>query len=292
MKYIIDTDPGIDDAIAICLALKNNLDVIGFTLATGNVKPSSSEENLKTILDVNSSKAKIYKGTITNESSGYAHFAHGDDGLGNNFFPKSNRPTEDISAEDFIINSTKENAGNISIICLGPLTNLASALKKDPSITNYVNEVIIMGMSYDEQATERYKEFNLKVDVPSAKIVLESPFKKIRMVTHEVGALSYIEKDYMDDLVNAVNPVTHFVYLISRKYIEFSKEHNNIIGLSTPDPTTVASVIDPSIVTFIPCTCRFTEDDCYLTKTNYSNMYVSVDFDLEKFRNLFKNTFR
>ncbi len=292
MKYIIDTDPGIDDAIAICLAIKNHLDVIGFTLATGNVKKESSKENLKVILDTLSSTAKMYEGKNINPSNGFAHFAHGEDGLGNNFFPKSNREFEKISAEDFIIESANTYQNDLTVVCLGPLTNLASAYKTDPSIANKISEVVIMGASYDETAPSTYKEFNFNVDVESTKVVLNAPFRKIKMVTHEVGALSFIEKDYMDSLYASTDKVTNFVYKIAKKYIEFSKEHNNIIGLSTPDPTTIASILDPSIVSFMPCTVKTDDNSFDVSKTDNSNIYVSTNFDLEKFRQLFKNTFK
>ena len=84
--------------------------------------------------------------------------------------------------------------------------------------------------------------------------------------------------------------------MISEKYIEFSYEHYKTIGLGTPDPTTIASVIDPSIVTFKPCNVKIISNgngkgECFITLVDNSNVKVSTDFDLEKFRKLFKETF-
>lgn len=291
MKYIVDTDPGIDDAIAIMLGVINKLDIIGFTLATGNVDPDNSENNLKVIEKVLNINTKIYKGSIINQSKGYAPFAHGFDGLGDINHPRIDTPIESKSAEDFIIESANIYKDNLTIICLGPLTNLASAIKKDNTIVNKISKVVIMGTSYDPTREDVYDEFNISVDPVSAKYVLESSFKEIYLVTHEVGALSYIEKDYMDNLINSNNEISKFTYTIARKYIEFSKEYNNIIGLSTPDPTTMAYVIDNSIVKFKPCKVEFINNLCKVDLIDKSNIYVSIDFDLDKFRKLFKETF-
>ena len=289
MKYIIDTDPGIDDAIAIMLGVKNNLDILGFTLATGNVSLEYSENNLKVIEDVLGIDTKIYKGEIINTCSEGAPFAHGEDGLGNTFFPKVNRDIEKKSAEDFMIEAINENEGNIAIICLGSLTNLAHAIEKDNSIVNKLSKVVIMGTSYNPRSEELYKEFNINVDKDAARKVLSSNIKEIRLVTHEVGVASYIEKEYIDSLKESDDDVSRFIYRIAQKYIEFTWEHNHLVGLSTPDPTTMASVIDESIVEYEPSKI---DDNFNITLTNKSNIYVSTDFNLEKFRRLFKETFK
>lgn len=291
MKFIIDTDPGIDDAIAIMLGIKNELDVIGFTLATGNVAPSSSENNLKIIESILNIDTKIYKGSVINQERGYAHFAHGKDGLGDINYPIINKEIEKKYAEDFIIESAINYEDNLTIVCLGPLTNLAQAIKKNPNIVNKINKVVIMGTSYNPNNKEYYDEFNISVDKESAKTVLNSSFKEIRLITHEIGALSYIEKEYMDNLNNSNSEISKFVYKISKKYIEFSKEHNNIIGLSTPDPTTVASIIDESIIRYKPCKIDFVDNKCLVSITDKSNILVSIDFDINRFRKLFKDTF-
>ena len=83
-----------------------------------------------------------------------------------------------MNAEDFIISKAEELGNDLTIICLGPLTNLANALKKRPYIASKIAEVVIMGTSYDPYATSKYEEFNIRVDPVSANIVFSSPFKK------------------------------------------------------------------------------------------------------------------
>ncbi len=296
MKYIIDTDPGIDDAIAIMLGVKNNLDIIGFTLATGNIETKKSAKNLKVIQDFLNTNIKMYKGRIKNKYNLNAEYAHGKDGLGYAVFPDNNkRKYEKKLAEDFIIKSSKKYKDNLTLVCLGPLTNLANAIQKDKNLYKRIKHVVIMGTTYNPK-NNNYHEFNVNIDPKAAKTVLETPFEDIKIITHEIGVKSFIEKDYIESLKNSEKLLSRFLWLISQKYMEYCYEDYKIVGLGTPDPTTIASLIDPSIVTFKPCTAKITtngEDKgkCQINLCEQSNIKVSVDLDLEKFRKIFKDTF-
>lgn len=299
MKYIIDTDPGIDDAIAIALAIRNNLDIIGFTLASGNIPAYKSEKNLKVIQEFLNTNIKMYKGKNKNKCNHEtAEYAHGKDGLGYAVFTDnmSKKKFSRVSAEDFIIKASKKYKDDLTIICLGPLTNLASAMKKDPKLVKRVKHLVIMGTTYDPNVKEPYLEFNVNVDPKAAKYVLEAPFSEIKLVTHEVGVKSFIEKDYVLNLRNSDDLVSRFIGLISEKYIEFSYDHYNTIGLGTPDPTTIASLIDPKIIKFEPCNVEIisrgeNKGECNISITDDSNIMVSTDFDLKRFRKVFEDTF-
>lgn len=299
MKYIIDTDPGIDDAIGIMLGVKNNLDIIGFTLATGNIKEEKAEKNLKVIQDFLGTNIKMYKGSKKNESNPItAEYAHGKDGLGYAVFPDNNkRKFERVKAEDFIIKASKKYKDDLTVVCFGPLTNLANAIRKDKNLSKRLKHVLIMGTSYNPEAKKFYEEFNVKIDPKAAYTVLNEPFSDIKLVTHEVGVKSFIEKDYVENLKNSEDLVSRFVSLIAQKYIEFSFDHYGTVGLGTPDPTTIASVIDPSIIKFSPCKLKLELSDngvpvFDVKLADESNIMVSTDFDLEKFRKVFKETFK
>ncbi len=295
MKYIIDTDPGIDDAIAIMLAIQNKLNVIGFTIASGNIPLEKTENNIKVIEDFLGTNIPIYRGRKINKcNQNFAEFAHGKDGLGYAVFPfNKHRRIERTFAENFIIKAAKKYKDNLTIICLGPLTNIANALKKDKHLAERINKIVVMGASYNPYAKNKYIEFNVKVDPDAARMIFNAPFKKIEVVTHEVGVKSFIEKDYIQSLYHSDDLVSRFVANIAQKYVEFSFEHYKTIGLGTPDPTTIASVIDPSIIDYMPAKIEINKDcECIVTKDETSNILISKDFDLEKFRTLFKNTFK
>lgn len=291
MKYIFDTDPGIDDAIAIMLGYLNKLDIIGFTLATGNIDKEKSANNLKTIEDILGCNIPMYYGTKENNCKFMsAEYAHGKDGLGNIFMPKSLRKFEDKNAEDFIIDSINKYKDDLTFVCLGPLTNLASAIKKDPSIEKKLKHVVVMGSTYNPLIDKPYKEFNVKIDPISAKVVFNTKFEDIKIITHDIGIISCIETDYINSLYYSNNKISKFVYIISQKYIEFCKTRN-IEGLATPDPITVASLINPKIVEFKPCTVDIKEDLSYVNLINKSNISVSTNLNLELYKILFKKTF-
>ena len=299
MKYIIDTDPGIDDAIAILMAYRNNLDLIGFTMASGNIPLEKSINNLKIIQDFMQSNIPIYVGKNKNAcNSETAEFAHGKDGLGYAVFPPNvTRRVEKISAEDFMIKASKKYGNNLTIICLGPLTNLANAIKKDPTLCKRIKKIITMSATYDPNSSEVYKEFNIKVDPKAAEIVYSSPFEEIKAITHEVGVKAFIEKDYVQNLKHSDDTISRLVSQIGEKYIDFSFEHYGTIGLGTPDPITIASIIDKDIVSFEPFSIKVITEgenagESYATPTENSNILLSTSFDLEKFRALFKSTFK
>lgn len=299
MKYIIDTDPGIDDAIAIMMAIRHNLDVIGFTIASGNIPLEKSENNIKIIEDFLNTNIPIFKGSIINScNKETAEFAHGKDGLGYAVFPKNvTRRTEKMSAEDFIIKASKKYQNDLTIICLGPLTNLANAIKKDPALPTRLKKVVTMSGSYAPNATELYREFNILVDPIAAKTVLAAPFQEIKMITHELGVEAFIEKDYIENLKHSDDILSRLISQIGEKYIEFTYEHYQNIGLGTPDPITIASIIDPEIVTFSPISIVVPTNDeekgrSYVTLEDTSNIYISTAFDLDRYRTFFKNTFK
>ena len=295
MKYIIDTDPGIDDAIAIMMAYLNKLDIIAFTIASGNIPLEKVENNIKVIEDFLGSNIPIYKGSKINEcSKETAEYAHGKDGLGYAVFPKNKtRVIEKTYAENAIIKASKKYGDKLSIICLGPTTNLAKAIEKDPNLPKRVDTLYVMGCSYNPRSKKDYLEFNIKIDPTSARKVLSAPFKKIKIVTHEIGVKSFIEKDYVLSLKESDDILSRFVGNIAEKYIEFSYNHYKTIGLGTPDPTTIASVIDESIITYKNANIDITDDGKTIVTLNpNSNTLISTSFDLEKFRKLFKDTFK
>lgn len=299
MKYIIDTDPGIDDSIAIALAVRHNLDIIGFTLATGNIPQDKSEKNLKILQEVLQTNIKMYKGekeTIVDHKT--AEYAHGIAGLGYYNFPDlSLKKYEKMKAENFIIKASKKYKDDLTMVCFGSLKNLANAIKKDKNITKRLKHVLIMGTSYNPEDEVPYLEFNINADPSSAKIVLESPFEDIKLVTHEMGKEATIDRDYVLALRNSKNYLSRYVGFISEKYIDFSLEKEGIKGLVNPDPVTIASVIDEDVITFEPCNAKVIDSgkqkgECYVTLTDESNIKVATKLNLKKFNKLFKETFK
>ena len=211
MKYIIDTDPGVDDSIAIAMAVKHNLDIIGFTLASGNIPQIKSEKNLKWIQEIYGTNIKMYKGDTEKEVIEHvtAEYAHGIDGLGYYVYPDiSKKKYERMKAEDFIIKASKRYKDDLTIVCFGSLTNLANAIKKDKDVVKRIKHVVIMGTTYNPEEKDPYLEFNVNANPASAKIVLSSPFEDIKLITHEIGLYAYIDRNYVLSLRNSEDTIS------------------------------------------------------------------------------------
>ncbi len=298
MKYIIDTDPGVDDSIAIAMAIKNNLDVIGFTLASGNIPQVKSEKNLKIVQEILGTNIKMYKGEpekkIKHET---AEYAHGIDGLGYYVFPDiSRKKYENMRAEDFIIKASKKYKDDLTLVCFGSLINLANAIKKDKNVVKRLKHVLIMGTTYNPEDETPYMEFNVNASPTSAKLVLSSPFEDIKLITHEIGIAAHIDRDYVLNLRESSDVVSRFVGLIAHKYMDFSGGKYKDDGLVNPDPATIASVIDSGILKFEPCSVKVIDrggkkGECYVALTDESNIKVATEINLNKFTKLFKGTF-
>lgn len=187
-KVIIDTDPGIDDAVAIMFALASGkLDVLALTAVSGNLQADGASANARKILSlVGVDTIPVAKGPQTPLNRPYPRdpFSHGDDGLANLGVGASTLPEDPRPAYELIVDLVNRHPGDITILGLGPLTNLALAVQADPALPQKVSELIIIGGSYGLHAvgTERAtgdnpaSEWNIYVDPDAAKIVFEAGF--------------------------------------------------------------------------------------------------------------------
>ena len=295
MKYIIDTDPGIDDAVAIMMGYLNGLDIVGFTLAQGNIKIDNSLRNLKVVEDMLGSDIKIYKSKqLENIDYELASYAHGKNGLGDIATPKSERRVSRMSAEDFIVEAA-HTYDKLTIVCFGPLTNLANAIKQDKTIVDKISRVVIMGISYNAKSKELYHEFNLSVNPEAAKEVLKAGFKNIRIITHEAGVAAWIEKDYLESLRKSKNKISRFIGRITHRYMKFSKKHYNVEGFTAADPLTMAAILNGKIVRYKPCKIKVDLINRGVSKVKLvdeSNIKISTGINLKEFRKTFKETFK
>ena len=193
MKFIIDTDPGTDDAVAILIALANFSDdeLLGITTVAGNVGVDTGTTNALRILEhANRNKIPVFKGESKplNRDLLTAEWVHGTDGLNGVNFPIPTKSHEEIGAVDFIIDTLHNSSEKITLCVLGPMTNIAKAILEKPEITSKIEQIIFMGGSAKHGNTTPVAEFNILVDPEAAKIVLDSGTNLIMMgldVTHQ-----------------------------------------------------------------------------------------------------------
>jgi purine nucleosidase len=202
-KVIIDCDPGIDDAVALCLALFDpRLDVIAVTAVAGNVQHEQASRNVQAIIDFLDPPRFPRVGT-----AGPAEFApaadgrrmNGDDGLGNAGFAVAQLHQQHPS-EKIICDEVRAAPEQVTIIALGPLTNVARAFRRDPELPTLVDRVIMMGGSVSGIGNiTPSAEFNVYCDPPSAREVFRSPSTKT-LIPLDVTRQISLTFDFVEEL--------------------------------------------------------------------------------------------
>ncbi|OSA95398.1 UNVERIFIED_ORG: nucleoside hydrolase [Clostridium botulinum] len=250
-KIIIDCDPGIDDSLAIMLALKSEeLEVKGITIVSGNVHAKKGAENaLKILKELGRLDIPVYLGDgkplvrelITAEDT------HGEDGLGETFLPKVEEVNYKEGAVDFILDSLRKE-DELSIIAIGPLTNIAKALEKDKETTRKMKELILMGGAFKSFGNcSQVAEFNFWVDPHGAEKVFNELNRKIIMVGLDVTRKIVLTPNYIEMLKQFKNPLADLIVKITRFYVDFHWEQERTLGCVINDPLAVAYFIDSSI---------------------------------------------
>ena len=234
-KLIIDTDPGIDDALALLLALaaKDELDVTAITTVNGNVGVDQVTENVFRILDVaGRSDIPVYKGNgkpLMRENDNCEEF-HGDDGLGNLGFKEVPGTVKEESAVDFLIRKVREEKGEITLVPIGPLTNIAQAVQKDPEFARNVKEVVIMGGAEHGGNMSPCAEFNFWTDPEAAKIVFQAGFERVTMVGLDATSYVFLSPTLRELLYLINTPVSRFIHKITRVYADGHWEIEKKLG--------------------------------------------------------------
>ncbi len=249
MKVVIDTDPGTDDAIAIVVALNSpELDVLGLTTVGGNARLSHTTRNALRILEfmgrqdipVYSGSSRPLKGRFE-----YAYGFHGPGGLTVRLpLPKTTvRPGSGV---DFIIETARAYRGDLTLIALGPLTNVAKALKKEPRIVDWLNEIVVMGGAVDVPGNVTpHAEFNIFDDPEAARTVFSSG-ASVRLIGLDVCQKAEVTRAD-DDWFRGGSPGER---LVSRIITGWLKMRGREEAYSLCDPLAVAAAIRPDLFTF------------------------------------------
>jgi len=252
-QMIIDCDPGIDDAQAIMMAFRHpEVKIEAITTVAGNVDVDKTTANVLKIFDaLNASGIPVYKGAASGlvDSIKNASFVHGSDGLGDCGIADSNREFEAEPAALALIRLAIKKPGELTLVAIGPLTNLALALKLDPNLPSYFKRLVIMGGAFLGQGnTQKLPvEFNFYAD-PDAAFVVFDNWPKFTMVSWETTVEHGIPLNYFTSLFQMNTPASCFIKKISekshghiRKVLKRDKNFN-------ADPLAMAIAIDPSIV--------------------------------------------
>jgi inosine-uridine nucleoside N-ribohydrolase len=249
-KVIIDTDPGTDDAMAIMLALNSpEFDVRALTVVPGNVTAAQGLENALRMVSLanrcdiivaGGAQHPLFQKLIT------AEFWHGKNGLANVELPASKCKADARWAPDLIIEMVHVSPHEITLIPIGPLTNIALALQKDPSIASLVKQVVIMGGSISGGNVNAAAEANIYNDPEAAQIVFHAGWP-LTMVGLDVGDKTLLTRGHIEALRKNPGPVSDFIYRVADFLITLSEKYGDP-GTPMYDPLAVGVALDPTLV--------------------------------------------
>jgi inosine-uridine nucleoside N-ribohydrolase len=250
-RVIIDSDPGTDDAMAIIFALNSpELKVEALTVVPGNVDGRQGLENALKIVSLAERCDVTVAGGAQhplNQKLITAQFWHGKNGLADVELPPSKCKADPRFAPDLIIEMIHKFPHEITLIPVGPLTNIALAVSKDPSIAGLVKDIVIMGGSITGGNVNGAAEANIYNDPEAAQIVFNAGWM-VTMVGSDVGERTLITRKYLALLQSSRGPQSDFIAKIADFYLTRS-EKSGYSGAAMYDPLAVGIALDPTLGT-------------------------------------------
>jgi inosine-uridine nucleoside N-ribohydrolase len=250
-RVIIDTDPGVDDALALLFAMRSaELKIEGITPVAGNVPLELTLPNALRMVEIAGradipvavgAKWPLMRRLVT------AAQVHGENGLGGAVFPEpTTKPIAEPAAE-FIRRIVRKYPSEVTLLTIGPLTNIATALNGDPELAVMVRSLVMMGGSLSGGNITPAAEFNIYVDPEAARIVFQSGIP-ITMVGLDVTRRTSLTDDHVHVLQAAENPVSQAAAKIARNAIDHTRAQGFLVGPNMHDSLAVAAFLDPSIL--------------------------------------------
>lgn len=256
-KIIFDTDPGVDDAMALLLALRSpEIEVVGVTSVFGNSTIETTTRNAINLLDFAGRRdIPVARGAgrpLVNPPAGTAEWVHGADAMGGIGWEQVN-PSHphmlDVPAAEFIVDTVMAQPGEITLVAIGPMTNLALALQLEPRIAEATREVVIMGGSVLAMGNvSPVAEANIHSDPHAAQLLFSAPWK-VTMAGLEVTQMVQMDDDYFARLACSGDPYAEFISRIVPFYQAFHRDWYGYTqgAIDTHDPSAIAYLIDPTL---------------------------------------------
>lgn len=278
-KIIIDTDPGIDDAMAIFFAMASpELELLGLTTTFGNVSVDMATENALRLVEMSGKDIPVARGASTpwiQDLLEYPDFVHGADGFGNLNLPAPKGKAIDLTAAQFIVKTIMDNPHEITLIAIGPLVNLALALKLEPKIAKLAKKVVIMGGTVLESGNvSPVAEANIYCDPHAADKVFSADWHVHMIgldVTHKV-----LMMDALQERIRDTNKMCgQFLYDAGRFYADFYSKNRGAEGCYVHDASAVAYAINPELFKVIQgpirvATTGIAKGQTIMKRTNYT----------------------
>jgi inosine-uridine nucleoside N-ribohydrolase len=250
-KVIIDTDPGVDDSMAILFALRSPaIEVVGLTTVFGNVSIDNATANALTLAGMSGYSIPVARGAehpLVKDLRPPPTFVHGSDGLGEAGLQNPVGEAIEMSGAEFIVDMARRFPGEITLVPVGPLTNIALALALEPRLPELIKEVVLMGGSARADGNvSPVAEANIFGDPDAADIVFNASWK-VTMVGLDVTTQVRLKDDRLERMAAADPEFGGFIYSISRFYKKFYQSRGVDGGFYVHDPSAVAYVIAPDL---------------------------------------------
>ncbi len=251
-SFLIDTDTASDDAVALIMALRApDVRVVAITTVAGNVPVLQSTRNALYTVELCGAKVPVFIGADKPLLRTYANatWFHGRDGLGDHDYPAPRQSAEGVHAVDAIIAAVEANPG-VTIVTLAPLTNIALALAKRPSIAAQVGRCVLMGGApCCEGNVTPAAEYNIWVDPEAARMVMRSGMPIELVGWHLSRGAAVIGEDDIARILAFNNPIAKFAVECNSHARAAYKTQTGEDGISLPDPIAMAIALDPTIGT-------------------------------------------
>lgn len=251
-RLLIDTDPGVDDALALLMAYAHpETHVEALTITAGNVGLAHTLRNALNLVELVGADTPVYPGCSDPfvRPAEDAAFVHGEDGFGDVGLPAPGRSAEREHAAAAMVRLAQAHPGELTFVMLGPLTNLALALKLDPELPKRVPRLVIMGgaVTGKGNVSRATSEFNIHFDPEAAAVVFET-WPAFELVDWEATLAHGIAFGELSTWLAADNPRARFYDAISRKTCAWMQARRNITHWHAADGLAMAAVLDPGAV--------------------------------------------
>ncbi|MFM0043903.1 nucleoside hydrolase [Paraburkholderia sediminicola] len=260
-KVIYDTDPGVDDAMALVFQARHpDIELLGLTSVFGNATIETTTRNARFLAGRFAPGVPVAQGAaapLKRAAPEPLAWIHGDNGLGNIAIEAGSEAGLEAaldarSAHRFVIDTVRAYPGEVTLIAVGPLTNLALALAEDPQIASLVKQVVIMGGAFGTAGVlgnvTPAAEANILGDPDAADIVLGAPWP-VAIVGLDVTQRTIMSQDYLASLRDRGGAAGQFVWDVSRHYEAFHEQSAQLKGIYVHDSSAVTYVLAPHLYT-------------------------------------------
>lgn len=254
-KLIIDTDPGIDDSMAIFMAFQSpELEILGLTTIFGNTNTEDSTHNALLLCEIAGCPGiPVAEGSLGPLKGGrprVADFIHGSDGLGNTFLPPPKAKKSEKSASEFLVDKISEYPGEVSILALGPLTNLALAIKRDSSFASKVKRVVILGGAFFALGNVNpAAEANIYGDPEAADVVFTSGANIVVVGINITTQVQFKDADLLE-LRQSNGKYAQILSDMCKFYRDWHVKSDGVHGIFLHDPVSFVALVRPDLFTY------------------------------------------